>query len=52
MCALVYLSEMEEKESPSTQDAFTICTKCGQFIRIDGQCECEAIFFDIFLKTR
>jgi hypothetical protein len=50
MCALVYSSKAEE-ESSSPQEPFTVCPKCGRFIRIDGHCECEAIFFDIFINT-
>ena len=45
MYALVSWSDAEE-DSPSTKRPFTVCPKCGRFIRIDGHCECEAIFFD------
>jgi hypothetical protein len=52
MCALVYLREIEEKEETSSlKEPFSVCTKCGRFIRIDGHCECEAIFFDMLIKT-
>jgi hypothetical protein len=44
MCALVYLSEIQEESLSSQQEPFTVCSKCGRFIRIDGHCECEAIF--------
>ena len=50
MCALVYLSEIGEKESSSPQEPFTVCPKCGRFIRIDGHCEGEAIFFGKLIK--
>jgi hypothetical protein len=44
MYALVYMSDTDE---PSTKQPFTACPKCGRFVKIDGHCECEAIFFDM-----
>ncbi|HEY7733486.1 MAG TPA: hypothetical protein VIB07_01715 [Nitrososphaera sp.] len=32
---------MEETPAP-----LTICPRCGRQVRIDGHCECEAIFLD------
>ena len=28
---------------------FTLCPKCGRFIRIDGHCECEVIFLTQYI---
>jgi hypothetical protein len=50
MSALVYSSDTDE-DSPSTKQPFTVCPKCGRFVKIDGHCECEAIFFDMFINT-
>ncbi len=51
MCAMIYSSKAEEESSPP-QQLFTVCSKCGRFIRIDGYCECEAIFSDIFINLK
>ena len=51
MYALVYLSNTEEEESLSTKQHFTICSKCGRLIKINYDCECEAIFFDMLIET-
>jgi hypothetical protein len=51
MYALVYLSNTEEEESLSTKQHFTICPKCGRLIKINYDCECEAIFFDMLIET-
>jgi hypothetical protein len=32
---------MDEYPAP-----LTICPRCGRQVRIDGHCECEAIFFE------
>jgi hypothetical protein len=45
MYALVYSSSDTDEDSPPQKRPFTVCPKCGRFIRIDGHCECEAIFF-------
>ena len=50
MYALAYLSDTGDKSS-SPKQPFTICPKCGRFVRIDGHCECDAIFFDIFIHN-
>jgi hypothetical protein len=50
MSAQVYSSDTDE-DSPSTKQPFTVCPKCGRFVKIDGHCECEAIFFDMFINT-
>ena len=47
MSTLMYSSKMEKESSTSLQQPFTICSKCGRFIRIDGHCECEAIFSNV-----
>jgi hypothetical protein len=39
--------EMEESPAP-----LTICPRCGRQVRIDGHCECEAIFFDAYHKRK
>jgi hypothetical protein len=33
---------LEVEESPAP---LAICPRCGRQVRIDGHCECEAIFF-------
>jgi hypothetical protein len=32
-------------EGEDTPAPLTICPRCGRQVRIDGHCECEAIFF-------
>jgi hypothetical protein len=44
MYALVYSSNDTDEDSPPQKRPFSVCPKCGRFIRIDGHCECEAIF--------
>ena len=50
MCALVYVRDVGEN-LPSSQQPFSICPKCGRFIKINGQCECEILFFHKFVNT-
>jgi hypothetical protein len=33
---------LEAEDSPAP---LAICPRCGRQVRIDGHCECEAIFF-------
>ena len=51
MYALIYSSDTDE-DSPPQKRSFMVCPKCGRFIRIDGHCECEAIFFDKLLNIK
>jgi hypothetical protein len=51
MYALVYSSSDTDDDSTPTKRPFTICPKCGRFIKIDGHCECEAIFFDMVINA-
>jgi len=44
MYALVYSSNYTDEDPPSQKRPFSVCPRCGRFIRIDGHCECEAIF--------
>ena len=48
MYALVYSSDTDES---STKQLFTVCPKCGRFVKINGHCECETIFFDTFINA-
>jgi len=46
VCMIIYYDMsaifLEAEESPSP---LAICPRCGRQVRIDGHCECEAIFF-------
>ena len=52
MYALVYSSSDTDEDSASQKRPFTVCPKCGRFVRIDGHCECEAIFFGKLLNIK
>ncbi len=52
MYALVYSSSDTEENSPPQKRLFTLCPKCGRLIRIDSNCECEAIFFGKLLNIK
>jgi hypothetical protein len=43
MSATIYASQTEN--SLVLPLPLTICPKCGRLVKIDGHCECEAIFF-------
>ena len=49
MCALVFSNNTDE-EPLSSQQPFSICPKCGRFIKINGHCECEMIFLRPFVN--
>jgi hypothetical protein len=51
MYALLYSSDTDD-DSSTQKRPFTVCPKCGRFIRIDGHCECEAIFFGNLLQIK
>ncbi|WP_187147670.1 hypothetical protein [Candidatus Nitrososphaera gargensis] len=44
MSAAIFL---EAEESPAP---LTICPRCGRQVRIDGHCDCEAIFFAAYRR--
>jgi hypothetical protein len=46
-----YASQTGQGNSLSTLQPITICLKCGRFVKINEQCECEAIFFSYMINT-
>ena len=50
MSTIVYSNSTDE-DSLISQLPFTICPKCGRFIKINGHCECEMIFLRPLINT-
>jgi hypothetical protein len=48
----VMMFDSQGEESLSVPFPITICPKCGRYIKINDQCECEALFFGTQSKKK
>jgi hypothetical protein len=42
---VIFSYSLDEEDPSSGPVPLSICPKCGGLVKIDGHCECEAVFF-------
>jgi hypothetical protein len=45
MSNVIFRYELDEEDPSSGPAPLSTCPKCGRLVKINGHCECEAVFF-------
>ena len=45
MSTVIFRYELDEEDPSSGPAPLSTCPKCGRLVKINGHCECEAVFF-------